>query len=215
MIFSQFTSIRDPLISWNTKKCAEVCHIYSISYQAFKGGKIQSLRLCTRVQTFLWWCSHSSKMGNRARPEALLSRPADMHFTFIGAALIHCHASWKKRDSRVEATRSSLYYVKCALGVLVLFLQISSYPHLSLSQREDEGHDEGLELLSVVTTMKLQRSTNSNIAKCHWAFVVLVYYVVLPRVYVEEFILFEKDETENKDLTTTALPRIIYITTVD
>ena len=118
IIFSQFTRIHDPLISWNIK-CAEVCHIYSISYQAFKGGKIQSLRLCIRVQTFLWWCSHSSKMGNRARPEALLSRPADMHFTFIGAALIHCHASWKKRDSRVEATRSSLYYVKCALGVLL------------------------------------------------------------------------------------------------
>ena len=103
-------------------------------------------------------------MGNRARPEALLSRPADMHFTFIGAALIHCHASWKKRDSRVEA---ALLCEVCPGRSTVLFLQISSYPHLSLSLREDEGHDEGLELLSVVTTMKLQRSTNSNIAKCH------------------------------------------------
>lgn len=104
-------------------------------------------------------------MANRARPEGLLSRrPADMHFTFIGAALIHCHASWKKRDSRVEA---ALLCEVCPGRSTVLFLQISSYPHLSLSLREDEGHDEGRLLLSVVTTMKLQRSTNSNIAKCH------------------------------------------------
>ena len=148
------------------------------------------------VQTFLWWCSHSSKMANRARPEGLLSRrPADMHFTFIGAALIHCHASWKKRDSRVEA---ALLCEVCPGRSTVLFLQISSYPHLSLSLREDEGHDEGRLLLSVVTTMKLQRSTNSNIAKCHWAFVVLVCYVVLPRVLRWRVHSFEKDEQRTK-----------------
>ena len=91
------------------------CHIFP-AYQAFQSGEKFQARFCIKFKRFFddAVIHQKRKSCPSGGPR---QRPADMHFTFIGAALIH----WEKSETTPK-------YMPCEVcpGRSVLFWQISS-----------------------------------------------------------------------------------------